>query len=49
MTATVTYTERRTLPYRHFGEVDIDAASRAMTVRLRDQQGAELWSTVLSP
>ena len=33
--------------YQHFGEVDIDAATRAMTVRLRDLNGEVLWSTVL--
>lgn len=33
--------------YQHFGEVDIDAESRAMTVRLRDGAGVVLWSTVL--
>jgi alkaline phosphatase D len=33
--------------FQHFGEVDIDAESRAMTVRLRDLDGAVLWSTVL--
>lgn len=32
-----------------FGEVQIDAASRAMTVHLRDLTGASLWSTRLAP
>ena len=35
--------------YQHFGEVDIDAGSRAMTIRLRDQDNAVLWSTPLPP
>ena len=33
--------------FQHFGEVDIDGESGAMTVRLRDLDGAVLWSTVL--
>jgi alkaline phosphatase D len=33
--------------FQHFGEVDIDRDSRAMTVRLRDIDGTVLWSTVL--
>jgi alkaline phosphatase D len=33
--------------FQHFGEVDVDPASAAMTVRLRDQDGGVLWSTVL--
>ena len=35
--------------FQHFGEVDIDARSRTLTVRLRDQDGTSLWSTTLSP
>jgi alkaline phosphatase D len=34
--------------FQHFGEVDIDGHSRAMTVRLRDQDNAVLWSTTLA-
>ena len=34
--------------FQHFGEVDIDAHSRAMTVRLRDQDNTVLWSTTLA-
>ncbi|GAA1833617.1 alkaline phosphatase D family protein [Luedemannella flava] len=33
--------------YQHFGEVDIDGESGAMTVRLRDQTGTALWSITL--
>jgi alkaline phosphatase D len=33
--------------YQHFGEVDIDAHSGAMTVYLRDRDGVSLWSTTL--
>jgi alkaline phosphatase D len=33
--------------FQHFGEVDIDRHSRAMTVRLRDLEGTVLWSTTL--
>lgn len=33
--------------YQHFGEVDIDAQTKAMTVRLRDLDGIVLWSTTL--
>jgi alkaline phosphatase D len=33
--------------FQHFGEVDIDPHSRAMTVRLRDLDGEVLWSTAL--
>ncbi|HYN98023.1 MAG TPA: alkaline phosphatase D family protein, partial [Pilimelia sp.] len=33
--------------FQHFGEVDIDGHSRAMTVRLRDLDGATLWSITL--
>ncbi|WP_059005653.1 alkaline phosphatase D family protein [Streptomyces specialis] len=32
-----------------FGEVEIDAATTVMTVRLRDTDGAELWSVELNP
>ena len=32
-----------------FGEVQIDAASAAMTVHLRDLQGQSLWNTTLQP
>jgi alkaline phosphatase D len=35
--------------FQHFGEVDIDGDSRAMTVRLRDLDGTVLWQTVLPP
>jgi len=34
--------------YQHFGEVQIDRDSAAMTVRLRDQDNVVLWSTTLS-
>jgi alkaline phosphatase D len=33
--------------FQHFGEVDIDPVSRAMTVRLRDLDGAVLWQREL--
>jgi len=33
--------------YQFFGEVEIDGASRALTVSLRDLTGAALWSTTL--
>ncbi|MEV6967743.1 alkaline phosphatase D family protein [Hamadaea sp. NPDC051192] len=33
--------------YQHFGEVDIDGRSGALTVRLRDGSGTSLWSTTL--
>jgi alkaline phosphatase D len=33
--------------YQHFGEVEIDGRSRALSVRLRDGSGAVLWSTTL--
>jgi alkaline phosphatase D len=33
--------------YQHFGEIDIDAETKAMTVRLRDLDGVVLWSTTL--
>jgi alkaline phosphatase D len=35
--------------YQHFGEVNIDAGSGALTVDLRDREGASLWSTTLPP
>ena len=35
--------------YMFFGQVSIDAASEVMTVRLRDVNGAVLWSTDLEP
>jgi alkaline phosphatase D len=35
--------------YQHFGEVEIDAESRAMTINLRDREGISLWSTTLNP
>jgi alkaline phosphatase D len=35
--------------YQFFGQVSIDAASKALTVRLRDNAGAVLWSTELQP
>lgn len=34
--------------YQHFGEVEIDAHSQALSVRLRDGSGAVLWSTTLN-
>lgn len=33
--------------YQHFGEVDIDGHSGALTVRLMDASGAVLWATTL--
>ncbi|ASW56288.1 alkaline phosphatase [Plantactinospora sp. KBS50] len=33
--------------YQHFGEVSIDGGSGALTVHLRDRDGASLWSTTL--
>ena len=33
--------------HQHFGEVEIDGGSGAMTVRLRDQDNTVLWSTTL--
>jgi alkaline phosphatase D len=33
--------------FQHFGEVDIDRHSRALTVRLRDLDGAALWTKTL--
>jgi len=35
--------------YQFFGQVSIDAGSRVMTARLRDNSGAVLWSTDLDP
>ena len=35
--------------FQHFGQVDIDGQSRALTVRLCDQDGAALWTTTLQP
>jgi alkaline phosphatase D len=35
--------------YQHFGEVNIDADSGALTVDLRDREGTSLWSTTLAP
>jgi alkaline phosphatase D len=35
--------------FQFFGQVSIDAASRVMTVRLRDNSGAVLWSTDIDP
>jgi alkaline phosphatase D len=34
--------------YQHFGEVEIDGRSGALTVNLRDREGASLWSTTLA-
>ncbi|MGI5176304.1 alkaline phosphatase D family protein [Dactylosporangium sp. CA-152071] len=33
--------------FQHFGQVDIDPHTRALTVRLRDLDGAVLWTTTL--
>ncbi|MDG4756488.1 alkaline phosphatase D family protein [Micromonospora sp. WMMD710] len=33
--------------FQHFGEVSIDGESEALTVHLRDRDGASLWSTTL--
>ncbi|GGL19758.1 alkaline phosphatase D family protein [Mangrovihabitans endophyticus] len=33
--------------FQHFGEVSIDAGSKACTVHLRDREGVSLWSTTL--
>ncbi len=33
--------------FQHFGEVNIDGSSGALTVDLRDREGAALWSTTL--
>ncbi|OLT47114.1 alkaline phosphatase [Saccharomonospora sp. CUA-673] len=35
--------------FQHFGEVNVDAASGALTVDLRDGTGASLWSKTLQP
>jgi alkaline phosphatase D len=35
--------------FQFFGDVHIDAETEAMTVRLRDNSGAVLWSTALHP
>ena len=35
--------------FQHFGEVNIDAHSGALTVHLRDAQGSSLWTTTLPP
>jgi alkaline phosphatase D len=35
--------------FQFFGQVSIDAATRVMTVRLRDSGGTVLWSTELTP
>jgi alkaline phosphatase D len=34
--------------YQHFGEVQIDGRSGALTVHLRDGEGVSLWSTTLA-
>jgi alkaline phosphatase D len=34
--------------FQHFGEVDIDGHTKALTVRLRDQDATVLWSTTLT-
>jgi alkaline phosphatase D len=34
--------------YQHFGQIDIDAHSRAMTVRLCDATGTVLWTRTLT-
>jgi alkaline phosphatase D len=34
--------------YQHFGEVNIDGHSGALTVDLRDREGVSLWSTTLA-
>ncbi|MFI1988435.1 alkaline phosphatase D family protein [Actinoplanes sp. NPDC020271] len=36
------------LGYQHFGEVEIDGHSGALTVHLRDRDGIALWSTTLT-
>ena len=33
--------------FQHFGQVEIDGGSGDLTVRLRDLDGASLWSTTL--
>ncbi|GAB3462631.1 alkaline phosphatase D family protein [Streptomonospora sediminis] len=35
--------------YQHFGEVEIDPASKDLTVTLRDGQGDALWAKTLTP
>ncbi|MCO8277190.1 alkaline phosphatase D family protein [Actinoplanes sp. TRM 88003] len=35
--------------FQHFGEVEIDAETKAFTVHLRDRDGVSLWSTTLRP
>ena len=35
--------------FQHFGEVEIDGESGALTVHLRDREGVALWSTTLYP
>jgi len=35
--------------YQHFGEVEIDGQSGALTVNLRDRDGMSLWATTLRP
>ncbi|WP_344863831.1 alkaline phosphatase D family protein [Amycolatopsis ultiminotia] len=35
--------------FQHFGELNVDGASGALTVDLRDASGASLWSTTLHP
>jgi alkaline phosphatase D len=37
------------LGYQHFGEVNIDGYTKALTVDLRDRDGVSLWSTTLHP
>jgi alkaline phosphatase D len=32
--------------FQHFGEVDVDRRSRALTVRLRDLDGRSLWTKI---
>jgi alkaline phosphatase D len=34
---------------QYFGEVEIDGKTAAMTVHLREINGASLWSTTLAP
>ncbi|WP_026423120.1 alkaline phosphatase D family protein [Actinokineospora inagensis] len=35
--------------YQHFGEVEVDGRSGALTVNLRDGKGTSLWSKILQP
>jgi alkaline phosphatase D len=35
--------------FQFFGQVRIDAASKALTVHLRDNSGASLWEKTLPP